>query len=562
MKLLGKEISGIFTVPSGIVTTNLGVIKKFANEIPQVGVLTTKSIGLLPKPGNMEPIYAEIPEEGSYVNAVGLGNPGCEAFRDELKNVYPLKNRFLLVSIFDSTPEGMLKVAQTLEDYADAFELNFSCPHAEKGYGMDIGSSCELTEKYIRFLKEKIKIPIFVKLTPNVTNFGEIVEAAINAGADGITAINTVGPLKSDVLSHGKGGMSGKGVKQKAIECVRIARETTSKLGKKDDFPIIGMGGISNADDAREFLDAGATIIGIGSSLTGFDTEKTKKFFKTISADLENNTNNSAEFILQKKIMHYNEFKVTKIEEVDHDLRIFHFDKPIPDAKPGNFVFCWIQGIAEKPFSIAYNNPLMLVIRAVGPFTKKMFEFKIGDTLKVRGPYGKHYDTEKMKDAVLVGGGTGIAPIYFLAKSLAEKNQKPSGVFIGGRHASQIILEKEFRKICQTFVSTDDGSAGFKGFVTELLKSELEKGLEIKSFSAAGPEIMMLKSGEIAKKYIPEEMIFMSIERYYKCGVGICGVCECDGLRSCIDGPIMTLPQIKNDFGHYHRDKTGKKINY
>ncbi len=557
MKLLGKEISGSFTIPSGIITTTAGIIKKFSENIPQVGVITTKSIGLMPKSGNPEPIYAELNEMGTYINAVGLANPGCDAFFEELKEIYPLENKFLLVSIFGSTPEELIKVAQKLELVADGFELNFSCPHADKGYGMDIGSSSDLTLLYTKAVKEKISKPIFIKLTPNVSNFEEIVKSAITAGADGITAINTVGPKESNILSKGKGGVSGSFVKPKALECVSIVRKVANELGKNKNYPIIGMGGISDANDVLEFEKAGATIFGIGSALTGLDTNLLKDYFLQLESDLKNKTNDCKKFLIDKKIMTYHNFKIISIELVDSDLKIFHFDKSIEEAKAGQFVFCFIPGFGEKPISIAYNEPLMLVVRAIGPFTKKMFELKSGDSIKIRGPYGTHYHLREMENAVLVGGGTGIAPLYFLAKK-----QKPLAVFIGGRLASQIILKNEFEKICpgNVFVSTNDGSLGYKGFVTDLLKEKLHSGkFKMYSFAVAGPEIMMKKAAEIAESYLPKHKVILSVERYFKCGVGICGICECSGLRMCIDGPILPITEVESDFGKYHRDKTGKK---
>ena len=557
MKLLGKDISGVFTIPSGIVTTNVGIIKKFADEIPQIGVLTTKSIGLLPKTGNIEPILAELPEKQTYINAVGLGNPGCEAFRDEVKEIYPLKDKFLLISIFDSSPEGLIKIAKTLENYADGFELNFSCPHAEKGYGIHIGTSCKLTEMYTRKLKAETRVPIFVKMTPNVENYEEIVEAAIRAGADGITAINTVGPVENDVLSHGKGGISGLAVKKRALECVSMTRRVARKLGKKDeDFPIIGMGGVMDANDSKEFIRAGASIVGIGSALTGLDTEGIKNYFNAIEKDMKGHTNNSNNYVIKEKFMQYEAYHIKRIEQVDHDLRIFYFDRPVAGAKPGHYMFCWIKDTAEKPFSLAGNNPAMLIIRAVGPFTRKMFELREGDSLKMRGPHGTAYDLEAMENAILVGGGTGIAPLYHLAL-----HNRPVAVFIGGRTRQQLLLKKEFENICPTFVATNDGTEGYHGYVTDLLKIELDKGLgrRMKSFTTAGPEIMMKKAADIASQHLPREKIILSMERYYKCGVGICGVCECDGLRTCVDGPIISVEKVNKGFGVYHRDKSGKK---
>ena len=142
MDFLGKRLSGPFTIPSGIVTTATSIIQHFFDEIPEIGVLTTKSIGPDPKLGNREPILSQY-APGNFVNAVGLTNPGMHASAELLAGLKIPADRFLLTSIFGGSLEEYVAVAQCLAPYSDGLELNLSCPHA-KGYGMAMGQDPEL----------------------------------------------------------------------------------------------------------------------------------------------------------------------------------------------------------------------------------------------------------------------------------------------------------------------------------------------------------------------------------------------------------------------------------
>ncbi|MEM2974458.1 MAG: tRNA-dihydrouridine synthase, partial [Candidatus Micrarchaeia archaeon] len=159
-KIGDKEISGRFTIPSGIITTTTDSILRIARDIPEIGILTTKSVGPAEKEGNREPILASV-GDGTFINAVGLANPGADEFASELKCIYPLPDKkFLLTSIFGSTEQELQRVARTVAPYSDGLELNFSCPHAGSGYGLAIGSSPELTEKMTESVKEVVDIPV------------------------------------------------------------------------------------------------------------------------------------------------------------------------------------------------------------------------------------------------------------------------------------------------------------------------------------------------------------------------------------------------------------------
>ena len=280
-KLLNKEISGPFTIPSGIVATEVPVLKKIANEIPEIGILTTKSIGVEPREGNKEPIAAQY-SPFSFINAVGLTNPGAEEFARRLSKIDIPDNKFLLISIFGSNEKEFRKVAEILYDYADGFELNISCPHSNK-YGLVVGQDKEFVEKLAKSVTSFGK-PVFVKISPNL-DIKETVKHAIKGGVSGITAINTKGPESylyegHPILSNKVGGISGKAILELGLKCVREIRRIT-------DLPIIACGGISTAEDVINYRKAGAEFFGIGSALAGMDTKEIKEYFHNLFMDLE-----------------------------------------------------------------------------------------------------------------------------------------------------------------------------------------------------------------------------------------------------------------------------------
>jgi len=563
LKIGDKEINGRFTIPSGIITTSADSILRVANEIPEIGILTTKSVGPIEKEGNREPILASL-GEGTFINAVGLANPGAEEFAGELKEIYPLPNgKFLLTSIFGSTAEELQRIAKVVAPYSDGLELNFSCPHAGSGYGLAIGSSPELTEEMTRAVKSVVSIPVFVKLPPLIESVEAVTIAALKGGADGITAVNTFGPNETDLLSLGKGGMSGRIMKEKGIACMQRISEVVkgfeNEKGKK--IAIIAVGGISTAQDVRDYAKYSAEFFGVGSILAGMKHDTVKRFFARLEKDLQDNDNKISDFDFPILQMNYEKYKIMKIEQLADDLKIFHFNKGIK-AEPGQFLFVKVDK-HEKPFSIAQDNPLVLLVRKVGIFTSRLFELKEGEEVMIRGPYGKGFTTDHAMTAVLVGGGCGVAPLFFLAKDLSRRGRKVF-VFIGGRTKDQISFRQEFQGLqgCQCFVSTDDGSYGEKGFVTDLLGGWLTSSKEENiSFYNCGPEIMISKVMEIEKK-ANSELIESSIERYTKCGFGLCGSCTMDGLRTCVDGPVFDSNFLSNSkhFGKFKRTASARLV--
>lgn len=525
-------------IPSGIVASSPDIIKKL-EDAEGLGVITTKSIGVSERDGYKEPIIAGI--SGSLVNAVGLSNPGMDAHINEIKSIYPLK-KVLMTSIFGSTPEEFASLASRVERYTDWLELNLSCPHA-KGYGAAIGTSPSIVKEVVSSVREVTDIPIFAKLVPSLGSIGLIARAAVDAGADGITAINTVGPLKFidertgvPILSNIYGGLSGVAIKEIALKCIMEVRESVS-------VPIIGMGGITDPSDINAFSSAGASLFGIGTALIGMNTQELMTFFKEFASG----TKKSAHL---RPPLSYNEFHVK--EAWGSSSRVLVLDGSI-DAIPGQFVFLWMPGIGEKPFSLALNDPITLLIKKVGPVSSSLASLREGDAILLRGPYGNGYIPKG--HVTLVGGGSGVAPIHFIAKIFREL---VTSIFIGGKTASDLPLYEELCGLADVKVSTEDGSLGARSMVTDILNLTESNG----EFFNCGPEPMLVRAAEMESKVTSPEKIFCALERYTKCGVGICGSCAIDGLRLCVDGPVFQYSTLKKsiDFGKYKRRPSGRRV--
>lgn len=220
------------------------------------------------------------------------------------------------------------------------------------------------------------------------------------------------------------------------------------------------------------------------------------------------------------------------------------------EAGPGQFVMVWIPGLDEKPFSLSYTGrETGITVEKKGKFTERLFGMEEGDYVGLRGPYGKGFVPKA--NACVVAGGCGLAPVSVLIERLKEPF-----VIIGARTEDRLIFRSRFPK---AKITTDDGSFGARGFTTDVLEDALKE----KRFGAVytcGPEIMIRKVFEKCEKHGIECQA--SLERYMKCGFGVCGQCEINGLRVCKDGPVFPSEKLRGmkDFGKEARLKTGKKV--
>ncbi|PIS15952.1 dihydroorotate dehydrogenase electron transfer subunit [Candidatus Roizmanbacteria bacterium CG09_land_8_20_14_0_10_41_9] len=228
--------------------------------------------------------------------------------------------------------------------------------------------------------------------------------------------------------------------------------------------------------------------------------------------------------------------RIRSIQKETEHVKTFVLDTSLP-SKPGQYVMVWIPQKNEKPFGIVSPDPLTLTIAQVGPFTKEIHSLKIGDLMTFRGPYGSsfHYDSGNY---LLVGGGYGIVPLFFLASRILKKKKSTVTVVIGAKTKRDLVFLNRFKKLgCSTYASTDDGTFGEKGFAGNMVKKLLEKK-SFKKIYTCGPRPMMEQVVILAEKYhIPSEV---SMESFFKCGgIGLCGECSLKGYLVCKDGPVF-----------------------
>ncbi len=252
--------------------------------------------------------------------------------------------------------------------------------------------------------------------------------------------------------------------------------------------------------------------------------------------------------------------EIKKVVRETKNIKTFRLDLDL-SALPGQFVMLWVPGYDEKPLSISYpGKEVGLTVLKKGMTTKRLHEMKAGEILGLRGPFGRAFKITGSR-LIAVGGGVGMAPIAPLAERAIEKGKEVT-VIVGAVTERELLfvdrLEKAGAKI---IITTDDGTCGKKCFTTDAFEEELVKGGYDECFTC-GPEIMMAKVLRIAKKHsLPTQV---SMERYFKCGIGICGACVVDdeGFRVCKEGPNFRDIEIEKfkDFGKYTRDSSGKKV--
>ncbi len=228
------------------------------------------------------------------------------------------------------------------------------------------------------------------------------------------------------------------------------------------------------------------------------------------------------------------------------------------EAEPGQFIMLWLPGSGERPMGIADTNPLMISVAHIGGFTEKMRELKEGDPISFRGPMGNGFKTEKAKSLLLVAGGTGVVPLHLLAKK-AKASDKRVFAVLGAKTSAELLYEKRMLNLAEELLlTTDDGSKGFKGNAVQGAE-ELLKKHAVDLVCACGPERMMKALAEFCqKKNLP---CYVSLERYMKCGTGICGSCMIGDKRVCKDGPVFSATDVLGfrEFGNSKRDASGRK---
>jgi dihydroorotate dehydrogenase (NAD+) catalytic subunit len=275
--LAGLKLANPTMLASGV----LGYSSETLERIVEggAGAVITKSVGLKPREGYANPTIAQT--SCGLINAMGLPNPGIDEFIKEIRQAKRAFNVPLIVSVYGFAAEEYATTARkAVGAGANAIELNVSCPHV-KDTGSEIGQNPKIVAEVVRQVKAAVDRPVFVKLSPNVTSIAETAVAAAEAGADGITAINTVKAMAIDtetampILSNKTGGLSGPAIKPIAIRCVYEIYECVK-------VPIMACGGVAGWRDAVEFLLAGASAVQIGTALA----TKGPNVFKAVTSGM------------------------------------------------------------------------------------------------------------------------------------------------------------------------------------------------------------------------------------------------------------------------------------
>lgn len=258
-----------------------------------------------------------------------------------------------------------------------------------------------------------------------------------------------------------------------------------------------------------------------------------------------------------------NSVRIKKIIRETPLVKSYVFDYPVR-AKPGQFVNIWVPGVDEKPMSIAFDDgkSYTLAIAAIGRMTQELEKKRKGDYIGIRGPYGTHFSWKAAQRIAMLAGGYGAGPLYFVA-NLAVKDKCRIDFFLGARSKIHLLFAKKIKALKNTrfLPSTDDGSTGFKGTNVACWTEQMEEGARYDLVMACGPELMMKSISDIAWGKKIEAQI--SVERYMKCGFGICGNCCVDdlGITACQNGTVMPNELVRKikEFGVYHRDSVGRK---
>ena len=261
VKIAGVEFKNPVMTASG--TFGSGAEYSEFVDLNQLGGVVTKGVANVPWAGNATPRIAEV--HSGMMNAIGLQNPGIDVF---CERDIPFLQQFdtnVIVNVCGHAPEEYLAVVERLaEEPIDMMEINISCPNVNANF-LAFGQDPKHVEELTAQIKKVAKQPVIMKLTPNVTDIAEIAKAAEAGGADGVSLINTLTGMKIDInrrtfaLANKTGGVSGPCVKPVAVRMVY-------QVAQAVNIPIIGMGGIQNAEDALEFIMAGATAVSVGTA--------------------------------------------------------------------------------------------------------------------------------------------------------------------------------------------------------------------------------------------------------------------------------------------------------
>ena len=243
---------------------------------------------------------------------------------------------------------------------------------------------------------------------------------------------------------------------------------------------------------------------------------------------------------------------IAEVIEENAKVKTFVLEAAI-EAHPGQFIMVWLPRVDEKPFSLGDADPVTITVAKVGPFTEKLHRLRIGDKIWFRGPLGQGFEL-KGEHVLLIGGGYGVAPLAFVAQRAVGSGRQVTAV-IGAPTKADLVFPQRFAELgCSVVLATEDGSAGIRGLATDVTASLLEPG-QVDGIYACGPEAMLNRVLEICHGHgLPCQL---SWENYMRCGLGVCGSCQREGMLVCRDGPVFAYPiPISNEKGGTNEPRT------
>lgn len=254
--------------------------------------------------------------------------------------------------------------------------------------------------------------------------------------------------------------------------------------------------------------------------------------------------------------------RILDVRDETPTVKTLVLDKKCGGIKYGQFFMVWIPSVGEKPYACSRlsGKSLEITVKLVGSFSERMQDMKKGDLIGIRGPYGNGCFIPRGRNPCFVAGGLGIVPLISLIESMKGSSRKVT-VILGAKTKEELLFMGRIKRAgADLRIVTDDGSAGEKAFPHQILPG-IAKEKKIDQVYCCGPEVMMREVLKVVLGIgIPAQF---SLERYMKCGIGICGSCALDpsGLLVCRDGPVFDAAQIKGtEFGSYRRDAAGSKV--
>ena len=262
IEFCGVKMKNPITVASG--TFGSGIEYSDFVDLNRLGAVTTKGVAITPWEGNATPRVAEV--YGGMLNAIGLQNPGIDTFVSRDLSFLEKYDTKVIVNVCGHSEEEYVSCVEKLAECnnVDLLEINVSCPNVKEG-GIAFGTDPKCLNNITKMIKAKAKQPVIMKLSPNVTDIAEMARAAVDGGADAVSLINTLTGMKIDInrraflLANKTGGMSGPAIHPIAVRMVY-------QVAQAVDVPILAMGGVTNAEDAIEFIMAGATAVAVGTA--------------------------------------------------------------------------------------------------------------------------------------------------------------------------------------------------------------------------------------------------------------------------------------------------------